>query len=247
MSFLFKKIYNYIKRMKELEKCNDKLYRENLSCRYFVSCYYTNFEGARGAMQSILTSQTLEEARYYANVGLIYMDMRADDISKAKEFLIKEYVASLKNNEAKTLSWLEFQGCKKENEQLKQENEELKQEVKNFRDMAKKGLDEFKDVGGCWGCGLQLQLNQDIQDIKQLKAECEELKEKIETYNCSANCYKYKEAEKYKQVLEKIKEIIVECNNCCVEPPAMKFKCPECKEEMIKKIQSIVYEVLNER
>ena len=59
-------------------------------------------------------------------------------------------------------------------------NCELESELEKYRDMAKKGLDEFKDIGGCWGCGLQLQLNQDIQDIKQLKAECERLKEESE-------------------------------------------------------------------
>ena len=43
--------------------------------------------------------------------------------------------------------------------------------------METKGLEEFKDIGGCWGCGLQLQLNQDIKDIKNLKQENEKLKE----------------------------------------------------------------------
>ena len=58
-----------------------------------------------------------------------------------------------------------------------QECEKLKAELKNFRSMAKKGLDEFKHIGGCWGCGLQLQLNQDIEDIRKLKAENEVLKQ----------------------------------------------------------------------
>lgn len=55
-----------------------------------------------------------------------------------------------------------------------------KAELKKYKDMAKKGLEEFKDVGGCWGCGLQLQLNQDIEDIKQLKAENERLKQTLQ-------------------------------------------------------------------
>lgn len=57
-----------------------------------------------------------------------------------------------------------------------------KTELKKYEDMAKKGLEEFKDVGGCWGCGLQLQLNQDIEDIKKLKAENEELKKELEKH-----------------------------------------------------------------
>ena len=53
---------------------------------------------------------------------------------------------------------------------------EFEAELKKYKDMAAKGLEEFKDVGGCWGCGLQLQLNQDLEDIKHLKAENEQLK-----------------------------------------------------------------------
>ena len=53
---------------------------------------------------------------------------------------------------------------------------EFEAELKKYKDMAAKGLEEFKDVGGCWGCGLQLQLNQDLEDIKHLKAENEKLK-----------------------------------------------------------------------
>ena len=65
-----------------------------------------------------------------------------------------------------------------------------KQELQKFQDMAKKGLEEFKDVGGCWGCGLQLQLNQDIEDIKQLKAENERLKEEIDFLKKELECSK---------------------------------------------------------
>lgn len=56
---------------------------------------------------------------------------------------------------------------------------EFEAELKKYKDMAAKGLEEFKDVGGCWGCGLQLQLNQDLEDIKHLKAENEKLKAQL--------------------------------------------------------------------
>jgi regulator of replication initiation timing len=85
---------------------------------------------------------------------------------------------------------------------------ELKAELQNFKDMAKKGLDEFKDVGGCWGCGLQLQLNKDMEDIKRLKAESERLKQewRLDCLKCE---YKNTKADvdKYKQTLQEIKAI----------------------------------------
>lgn len=55
------------------------------------------------------------------------------------------------------------------------------------------------------GLGMIIQCKNGI--ITKLKKENEELKAKLESYNCSANCYKYKEANKYKQALEEIREI----------------------------------------
>lgn len=128
------------------------------------------------------------------------------------------------------LSVDEINKLQMENEAYKQSEQEtseiiaeLKAELQKFKDMAKKGLDEFKDVGGCWGCGLQLQLNQDLEDIKQLKAENDRLREEVETRDnlvehfrkeainwakISNDCIK--DIEKYKQTLQEIKEI---CKN----------------------------------
>lgn len=54
------------------------------------------------------------------------------------------------------------------------------------------------------------------KQLQRLKQENEELKEKINSYICSANCYKYKEAEKYKQALEEIRDIVEEqCKYNC--------------------------------
>ena len=83
-----------------------------------------------------------------------------------------------------------------------------KAELKKYEDMAKKGLEEFKDVGGCWGCGLQLQLNQNMENIKKLKAENERLKQewRLDCLKCE---YKNTKAdvEKYRQALQEIRDI----------------------------------------
>lgn len=51
-----------------------------------------------------------------------------------------------------------------------------------------------------------------IGTLKRLEQENTELKAKLESYNCNANCYKYKEADNYKQALEEIREI---ANKAC--------------------------------
>ena len=71
--------------------------------------------------------------------------------------------------------------------------------------------------------------------ITHLKQENEQLKKQLE-FSRTNKTVLDAERIKYKQALKEIKEIIVECNNCCVEPPTMKFECPKCKEEMIDKI-----------
>lgn len=96
---------------------------------------------------------------------------------------------------------------------------ELEAELKKYKDMAAKGLEEFKDVGGCWGCGLQLQLNQDLEDIKHLKAENERLKRENEiiTGMCNSASNRF---DKIYQTLQEIKTIAEKlmadnlCNNC---------------------------------
>ena len=50
-----------------------------------------------------------------------------------------------------------------------------------------------------------------------------------------------------RKALEEIREIVTECKNCCIEPPAMRFKCPDCKEKMREKIEQVTKEVLDER
>lgn len=85
-----------------------------------------------------------------------------------------------------------------------------KAELQKYEDMAQKGLDEFKDVGGCWGCGLQLQLNQDIEDIKRLKEEKGGMQILIDNYIALT--------EKYSQALQEIREIVSKIIDSYIRP-----------------------------
>ena len=55
---------------------------------------------------------------------------------------------------------------------------------------------------------LEKRHNDSFEQFKQLKAENEELKKKVESYLCSTNCYKYQQTEKLKQTLAEIKPIL---------------------------------------
>lgn len=66
---------------------------------------------------------------------------------------------------------------------LKQENAELKEELQKYKDMEAKGLEEFKDVGGCWGCGIQLASDEYFascckysQALEEIRGICESSK-----------------------------------------------------------------------
>lgn len=72
-----------------------------------------------------------------------------------------------------------------------------------------------KQVSGHWDCEenkacYYKQLKRLEQENAELKAENERLKEKIESYVCSQNCYAYKQVDKYRHILQEIKDI---CKN----------------------------------
>lgn len=82
---IFKLLYNLCKENKSLKKRNQELFWKNWDMRYYVMNVKTNYEGARGALESILENPNPDNARYYARVGLMYMDMRKDIIYKESE------------------------------------------------------------------------------------------------------------------------------------------------------------------
>ncbi len=64
--------------------------------------------------------------------------------------------------------------------ELKAENTKLKEELNRYKEMEAKGLQEFKDIGGCWGCGIQLLLNNERVNFKKCDLENKKLKAKLE-------------------------------------------------------------------
>ena len=79
---IFKVLYNLYKEIKDLKRSNQELFRQNWNMHYYVSCIKTNYEGARGALEAILKNPSPDNAKYYAKMGLMYMDMRKDTIYK---------------------------------------------------------------------------------------------------------------------------------------------------------------------
>lgn len=79
---IFKVLYNLYKEIKDLKKRNQELFWKNWDLNYYVSCVKTNYEGVKGALESILENPNPDNAKYYAKIGLMYMDMRKDTIYK---------------------------------------------------------------------------------------------------------------------------------------------------------------------
>ena len=93
----------------------------------------------------------------------------------------------------------------------------LSAELQRYKDMEQKGLEEFKDVGGCWGCGIQESLNQVWADCKTYRQALQEIRDicKMDCGDCEYNqdcdCnFSECEESKIDDILDKINEVIGE-------------------------------------
>lgn len=88
-----------------------------------------------------------------------------------------------------------------------------------------------------------------IEENKRLQQENEKLKEKVNSYICNANCYKYKEADKYRQALEEIRKkitpVCADCNN--IDGFTTWDDCENVCEKGVIKYLKIIDEALNDR
>lgn len=73
--------------------------------------------------------------------------------------------------------------------------------------------------------------------ISELEQENEQLKKKIESYVCSQNCYAYKQANNYRQILQEIKTIAERQMRCCTcKLDDYKSGCKECESKYAREI-----------
>lgn len=122
---------------------------------------------------SIINDIEVEECKYYrekdknCDVWGIPCNMKEHCYFKQLKRLEKENeIITMENQEAREIV-----------AELEYENKELKKELQKYRDMAAKGLEEFKDVGGCWGCGIQLSADEYVASSKKYEQALEEIRE----------------------------------------------------------------------
>lgn len=114
----------------------------------------------------------------------------------------------------------------KQLKRLEKENEELKKE-----------FEQYKRYKFLFEKAKKLKGKTDKWARNCLK-ENEDLKDTIKRFVCQAECYKHKEAHKYKQTLEEIREIAKDNINC----ESDKLPCPQ-SQDILNKIN----EILNEK
>lgn len=125
-------------------------------------------------------------------------------------------------------------------EKLRQALKKNKAKLKEFKDMAKKGLDNYKDVGGCWGCGISLAFDELLKTCKAL-----ETKNAILISN-RMNMFErldiVQKNKKYEQALQEIKKIAEDdCKTCTVKLLGEdEINCKRCyKTKILQKCEVI--------
>lgn len=127
-------------------------------------------------------------------------------------------------------------------------------ELKKYQDMEKEGPEQYKDVGECWGCGLELTNQQLLKDFKAKTAECEELKESAsiaeDNFACEIQARLYHQNEwlkfseenaRYRNALEEIERICLrdrDISDVCLI--STRLETPRCKYDIQDEILDII-------
>ena len=137
-----------------------------------------------------------------------------------------------------TLENTEMCHCYELYKQLKCKEQECEKKSQAIGNLGYKIKNQRKEINIC------------LEQLDQLKAENEELKEKIKAYDeVYSNHYVLIERNKYKQTLAEIKEIAK--NSCCLQPTSDCEEYENCKEcsrisddETVKQILQKISEVV---
>lgn len=106
---------------------------------------------------------------------------------------------------------------------IMEELDQLKAENKHLNNLLNQALKELEE--------LQNLKDEDSLRVVILARENEQLKNRINNLVCSENCYKYKEAQSYKQAIEKIKEICTKYKEICANCEGDGYiDCIDCTE-----------------
>lgn len=135
------------------------------------------------------------------------------------------YYKQLKRKEQECEELLKF------NNSLVEEHKTIGNDLyKEFKDMAKEGLDNYKDVGGCWGCGISFSFDELLKSYKKLEySYYQATKESPTATRINAKFNKYEKA------LQEIKKIAEDdCKTCTVKLLGEdKINCKRCYETKI--------------
>lgn len=162
--------------------------------------------------------QECEHWKHQAELGADTTDRLIKELEE-KEQECEQLKKSVRSNKDKRKRSIER--YLKLKEFTNKEFEKLEVELKEFKNMAKQGLDNYKDVGGCWGCGISFSFNELLKSYKKLEnSYLEATKESPTATRINAKF------NKYEQALQEIKEI---ANMCLCEDDMSKMILEKCE------------------
>ena len=119
------------------------------------------------------------------------------------------------------------------------ELDKLIKENKHLNDLLNQALKELEE--------LQNLKDEDSLRVVILARENKQLKNRINNFVCSENCYKYKEAQSYKQALEKVRELCQKDKDFCVSCEGDgHIDCIDCTEGGKAKLAVQILQIFDE-
>lgn len=222
-------------------------------CESWKNCYYKQLKRKEQKCEE-LKEKYLELKEQNGNniVQLNTVNEQLDQLKEECEEWKNKYYASTTETKADIIKQLDqLKGEVHHKTEFIQEQrdiiDQLKSELKEFKDMAKQGLDNYKDVGGCWGCGISFSFDELLKSYKalelssqkqlnQLKVELKAEKNKL----FLPTCYK----QLYKEAKEMNNDIAKKCFDLEKENKKLKSIIKQAIEDFNLEIGTPQYEIL---